>query len=659
MDSISPLPFLVQPTTEQATHEIILVHGFQNPLEKRTQAAKCRQVLESCVLDAARPIRDRVNIRIFVFDGAHILHHGNVALSEAVTDLTTRLEATSKEPSSPLFHRTEEGSLETSSPSSPSRAAVFVAHGIGAWIVKDLLHLLNKGQTQIDPTGLIFLDVPNTLLQQTPLDLLADYFLLEYLHLLSTIFKLDGEEARIRDLRDKLLEVDHAFRKMTDARYGECESIDERDVDNCTFSMKMWCEDVWMSPQPISEPKKPRLEKLQLEEKLREAISMDGFNDPISTPISSPRSSYVTCIDDAPIHPAGESELGHSSPKEGERAAPTGEFSQNNPVCADNDEELEDYRMISRYLSRSSRTESMASGESNQTKRNEDSRDTSESSDWPLKNDKGKGKATAPERLSRIPEEEKSSHADSDYPSSRQRIDEDGAEDEFYSFGKAIRERDAAVRLEDEDAMQLAHHHLELVLWYQQEHFGKQHPKALITKRECINTSMVRGIWFVKPIVRWEKKDLLDVESEMRRVYEGLEEALGPLHRETMVTLAALLSIRVSLVQQKATSWEAMEVILDTLRERLDEPEARTPERLLNTLRIKFKVGISLARIWRHGEAMLEELLEEVDNLGHAVDRKDVEGLSKLRREVTEKVEKLRKQWEEKSSGQKKGGKRS
>ncbi|KAI4862587.1 hypothetical protein F4820DRAFT_460149 [Hypoxylon rubiginosum] len=190
MDSVTPLPFLVAPTTEQAAHEIILVHGFKNPLEKRTQAAKCRKVLESWILDAAKPIRDRVNVRLFVFDSAHILHHGHHALSEAVTELSKRLEATSKEPSSPLSQRTEEESLEaSSSSSSPSRAAVFVAHGIGAWI--------------------------------SPLDLRADYFLLEYLRELSRIFRLDGEEARIRNLRDKLLDVDHAFRKLTDARYGE------------------------------------------------------------------------------------------------------------------------------------------------------------------------------------------------------------------------------------------------------------------------------------------------------------------------------------------------------------------------------------------------------------------------------------------------------
>lgn len=217
-------------------------------------------MLESWILDAAKPIRDRVNVRLFVFDSAHILHHGHHALSEAVTELSKRLEATSKEPSSPLSQRTEEESLEaSSSSSSPSRAAVFVAHGIGAWIVKDLLHLLSKGQNQIDPTGLIFLDVPNDLLHQSPLDLRADYFLLEYLRELSRIFRLDGEEARIRNLRDKLLDVDHAFRKLTDARYGECESIDESDVESCTFSMKMWCENVWMSPQPTSESKKVSL----------------------------------------------------------------------------------------------------------------------------------------------------------------------------------------------------------------------------------------------------------------------------------------------------------------------------------------------------------------------------------------------------------------
>lgn len=232
------------------------MHGFKNHLQKQTQVAKCKEVLESWVLDAAKPLRDQVNVRVFVFDGAHILHHGHVALSEAATELSERLEATRKEPSSPLFRPGEDGSSKAQLPSSlssssfhsSSRAAVFVAHGIGAWIVKELLNLLSsKGEKHIDPTGIIFLDVPNTLIHQATPDLRADYFLLEYLRELSRVFKLNAQEARIRNLRGKLSEVDNAFQKLTDSRYGECESINEDDMDGDTFNMKIWCENVWMS----------------------------------------------------------------------------------------------------------------------------------------------------------------------------------------------------------------------------------------------------------------------------------------------------------------------------------------------------------------------------------------------------------------------------
>ncbi|XXH05433.1 hypothetical protein Hte_011860 [Hypoxylon texense] len=708
MEAVAPLPFLVAPTTDQAVHEIILVHGFKNPLEKRTQAAKCRRVLESWILDAAKPIRNLVNVRIFVFDSAHILHHGHVALLETVTELSKRLEATTKEPTSPLSQRTENFPEAVFSSSSPSRAAVFVAHGIGAWVVKALLHVLSKSQTQIDPTGLIFLDVPNDLLRQSPLDLRADHFLLEYLRELSKIFKLDGDESRIRNLRDKLSEVDHAFRKLTDSRYGECESIDDSDVQSCTFNMKMWCENVWMSPQESKKtlfqkfgglfpcgkrskvkPSLPEPEKLQLEEKLREAISMDGFNDPISSlrpssersshitrAISSLRSSYHTAIEEATIAPTEDGELERSSPKEEENSTPTGDPFENNPAFPDKEEGFEHYRAISRYLARSARAEKKMTAESSQVvvaniRGGEDSMDTSDPPpDWPLKNDKGKGKAVVSRRPSRTTlqgrESLETTHSDRQ-PNRKRTFDEDLSEDddnddddEFYSFEKAVAERDAAVLLEDEEAMRLAQHRLDLVLWHQQERLGERHPRSLVTRRECIATSLVRGTRFAKPAAWWDKKDLLDIESQMRQVHAGLEESLGPLHRETVAALAALLGLRVALVRRGAIPWEAMELVLDVLRERLQlqqegagaGAEARTPDRLLHALRIKFKAGVALTRVWRYGEAMLEELLEETEGLVGKVDddRESAEGLERLRWEVREKMEKLRRQREEEGS---------
>ncbi|OTA60687.1 hypothetical protein K449DRAFT_435081 [Hypoxylon sp. EC38] len=188
MDFISPLPFLVAPTTEQATHDVILLHSFKNNLGKREQATKCREVLKSQVLNLAKPIQDLVNVRVFVFDSAHILHHRHVALSEAVTELSKRIEATSKEPSSPLFRQEgEDGGFDPGSLSS-SQAAVFVAHGLG-----------------------------------TSLDLRIGHFLLEYFRELSTLFRRHGEDA-------KLSEINVVFRRLTDSRYGKCEAINEGDV---------------------------------------------------------------------------------------------------------------------------------------------------------------------------------------------------------------------------------------------------------------------------------------------------------------------------------------------------------------------------------------------------------------------------------------------
>ncbi|KAI1765074.1 hypothetical protein GGR53DRAFT_530020 [Hypoxylon sp. FL1150] len=699
MGRVSPLPFLVAPTAEEAIHEVILVHGFKGHSDKPTQVTKCRELLESWVLDAAKPIRAQVNIRIFVFDGAHILHHGHVALSEAAAELSERLEATRRGYSSPVFcPRVEDGNSEAeilSSSSSvrslSSRASVFIAHGIGTWIVKELLNLLNsKGGTHIDPTGLIFLDVPNTLVHQASPDLRADYFLLEYLRELSRVFKLNAQDARIRNLRAKLSEVDHAFQKLTESRYGECESIEESEADDCTFNMKMWCEDVWMSTPasnktflqymgslfPCGKRSKvqlplPRFGELKLEEKLRESISLEGYNSPISSlksgsepslrpstksseksspklsPIPSPNSSYHTCFDNVPVEPTGDSEPGGNSSGQAKGAQSAGETNRNITTYTDDDEDaLKDWRVISRYLARHTKPRDTRDDATQVTvldrRRDKNCTDTCEPPDWPLRDEhKGKEKATVIERPPKIPEGRKSSETQSSRRSRRSRTDKNHGDDEVYDFDKAIIDRDAAVLLEDEDALQLAQHRLELVLWHQQQHFGKDHPKALITQRECIATSLVRGIWFVKPIANWEKKDLLEIESQMRQVYSGLEESLGPLDRETMVALAVLLSIRVSLVQKQAIPWEAMELVLDMLKERQGAPEARTPERLLHTLRTKYKVGISLTRIWRYGDAMLEELLKEIVNLEGRVDCESVEGLSQLRREVKAKIEGL------------------
>ncbi|KAI0178981.1 hypothetical protein GGR52DRAFT_283820 [Hypoxylon sp. FL1284] len=347
MESTSSLPFLVQPTTAQAAHEIILVHGFKIPPEKRTKAARCREALESWVLDAAEPMKTQVNVRVFVYDSAHIFHHGHIAFSEVVANLSKRLEATCAEPFSPLSRQRGANSpTASSSTCSPSRAAIFIAHGIGAWVVKSLL---GRSTNQIDPTGLIFLDVLDTPPHQTPLDLPAENFLVEYLRKVSTVFKLHGEEVRIIGLRDKLLEVDHAFQRLADTRYGPCTSINEADTGRCTYSMKMWCENVWMSARsttvsnetcmkkmnkllPRANRSKrrmsaPKLDKLQLKGKIREAISMDGFNDPVSSPVSSlipstTASSYHTCIDDATLPPlrlSGDGELDFRFPESGDK----------------------------------------------------------------------------------------------------------------------------------------------------------------------------------------------------------------------------------------------------------------------------------------------------------------------------------------------------
>ncbi|KAK6949574.1 hypothetical protein Daesc_009657 [Daldinia eschscholtzii] len=191
---------------------------------------------------ATDPIRDRVNVRTFAFDGDHVLHNGKHGLSEATIELSRKFAATSEDLSSPLFRSRADDKA--------SRAAVFIAHGLGTWVVKDFLVLFRKASNRVDPTGLVFLDAPETPPNMTPVDVRSSSAVSRYLFELADIYKTQVMPLKVNELQDKLRVIDMNFRLLTNSRYGVCEEAKELHEDRIVYTMKMWYDNIWMSSTP-------------------------------------------------------------------------------------------------------------------------------------------------------------------------------------------------------------------------------------------------------------------------------------------------------------------------------------------------------------------------------------------------------------------------
>ncbi|KAI1378870.1 hypothetical protein F4677DRAFT_443352 [Hypoxylon crocopeplum] len=607
MDLTTPLPFLRRPPRGGlVTHEIILVHGFKTHTNQLTRPAKCREILETWIKLATNPLRDWVNVRTFAIDSAHILHNGQAALSAATIELARCLTVIQQDQQSPLFHLRAEFSHPRNH---PSRAVVFIAHGIGTWVVKDFLISLRRSGRRLDPAGLIFLDGPEFLPSLTPVDALTGPVLLRYLQKLSDTFDLGIKLSRPHDLISELRDIDHNFKTLTSICYGPCEELGDSDDSRISYSLKLWFDHIWMSSRPLltvgnsnvksfakgigsffsakskTDLRVQKLEALKLEESLREAISVVGYHDLRHNLIST-----------TPIGSPG----------------------------------------VQRVPSARSVSSMSASGRSHRS-------------------DKGKGKETrdiSSPRLGRsssmkpstlLPILERNEYQ-MDPPERRQNDnDDDGRfDDKFYDLDDAVKQRDEAVAQDDEAVIRAAQHRLELVLWHQQGFLGKRDPRTLLTLREVVATSLVSGVWNGKPIGRWEAADFLAIERDMRFAYEGLDEALGPVDRATMEALAMVLTIRVSLVERKDIPWSAMVEVVDMLQHRFESPEARAPARVLDTLSLRYRVACTLAHVWSRGGAMLDELLAETEGLVGTVEEEYFDRLSELRVDLKKKIAELR-----------------
>ncbi|KAI8964572.1 hypothetical protein F5Y11DRAFT_363591 [Daldinia sp. FL1419] len=608
LDSIPPaLDVLIHGTPGKLlTHEIILVHGFKVSFDDQKRLSKFRNVLEQWIISATETVRDRVNVRTFAFDGAHVLYNGHNGISDAIIEFAKQLAVTSVDLDSPLFCRTVKKGIDRERERNrASRSVVFIAHGLGIWVVKELLVLYRNSENCYNPTGLIFLDVPELTSNTTPIDMQTESAISQYLYELAEIYKIQAMPFKIRELQSTLLLTDASFKLLSDSRYGKCETLKGNEGDRDIFIMKMWCDSIWMSSNPrlkiessviktlkrgvhnmihfdktteLAEQVK-KLEAMKLTESIQEAISSQGFRD---------------------VNP--DDELVDSEP------------------------------IIDLYAS---------SGRSR----------------YSPGNGKGKQKATSPSTsprrhgfltpsssmtpLPKIPEENELENHPEDAFGSCSKIDEKCHTEDFYDFDDAMAQINAAAKSNDQEAIIAAQSRLQLVKWHQCEELGKDHPKVFITQREIISTNLAHGMRNGKPTEDWTRDEFCDLHDEMRQTFEGLEESIGTHHRETIESLAMLFCVRVLLVKNKIFPWAAVVSLREMLNDRLDE-RSKTPEEISHSLHIKYRAGITLAQISEHGDFMLADLLREVeDHLLTAASNHVVELLT-LRSNILKKIPEMR-----------------
>ncbi|KAI1463175.1 uncharacterized protein F4812DRAFT_469459 [Daldinia caldariorum] len=589
------------------THEIILVHGFKSHLDDEKRLYKFRNLLENWVKLTTDSIRDRVNIRTFAFDGDHILHNGKHGLSDATIKLSRKFATTCEDPSSPLFRRRVEEGDRDREHDRASRSAVFIAHGLGTWVVKDFLVLFRKAKNRVDPTGLIFLDGPDTPPNMTPIDVRSESAVSQYLYELTEIYKIQATPFKVNELQDKLRTIDMNFRLLTNSRYGVCEEARDKYEERSVYTMKMWCDNLWMSSNPRLATESSKMKSF-----------MRGVNNLM-------RVEKVTKM---------EEQLKKLEPLKLtmclEEATALHKFYDIQP-----DDGRDDIEAVTN--STASQSSSYQAPDAEKGKQKADSSSSISTSRRGILTPSNSMKP-----LPKIPEEREAEHHHEQAYGFRPSTTNNSRGEKFYDFDDAVAQRNEAADSDDQDALAAAQSRLQLVKRHQEQHLGKTHLKVLITQREIITTSLASGVWNGKRMETWGRDDFRGIEDEMHHAFRGLEESLGPLHRETLESLSVLFSVRVSLVKVDVLPRDAVAEILDTAMQRLRDRAAGMPDLALDTLKIKYKVAVSLAQISEQGDAMLEELLKETEGLILTAGRRSVGELTALRSNVLERIAEVR-----------------
>ncbi|KAI1087281.1 hypothetical protein F5B19DRAFT_80985 [Rostrohypoxylon terebratum] len=188
------------------------------------------------------------------------------------------------------------------------RAAIIVAHGLGIWVVKRSLTLMNGEVNQIEPMGFFFYDVPRV--RDPIVSISTRPELNRYLHDFSKIFNMELVQGKLPGLMTGMTTIDEVFHSLMVASYGLCEEIGDRQGGGVSYTARSMCNNIWTSASPILTFEKSRgiqdfarhvqslllgcrlnteepvrkLEDLGLGKEISETISGRGFHDPSQIP---------------------------------------------------------------------------------------------------------------------------------------------------------------------------------------------------------------------------------------------------------------------------------------------------------------------------------------------------------------------------------------
>ncbi|KAI1806557.1 hypothetical protein F4811DRAFT_550792 [Daldinia bambusicola] len=596
-------------TVNTVTHEIILVHGFKSHSDDQKRLYKFRSLLENWVKLATDPIRNRVNVRTFAFDGDHVLHNGKHGLSDATMELSRKFETTCEDASSPLFQRRVEEANRDREHDRASRSAIFIAHGLGTWVVKDFLVLFRKSENHVDPTGLIFLDAPDTPPNMTPIDVRSESAVTRYLYEFTEIYKIQAIPFKINELQDKLRAIDMNFRLLTNTRYGVCEEAKDMYEERSVYTMKMWCDNLWMSSNP-----RLRTESSKMKSLIR------GVNNMMRLEKATKMEEQLKKLEPLKLTQCLQ------------EATAVHKFYDIQP-----DDSRDDIEAATNPIASQSSSYQSPDAEKGKQKANSPSN--------PSRRHGLLTPSNSMKPLPQIPEEREAEHHHEQaygFRPSTAANNNNSHDERFYDFDDAVAQRNQAAETDDQEALATAQSRLQLVKWHQEQTLGKTHPAVLVTQREIVATGLAAGLRGGKPMEQWAEDDFRGVEEDMHHAFRGLDEALGPLHGETLESLAALFGVRVLLARAGVRPWDAVASTLDMVGQRLRERATGTPGLVLDTLRIKYKVGLSLAQVSERGDAMLEDLLRETEDLILTAGRRSVGELTALRSNVLERIAEVR-----------------
>ncbi|KAH6658182.1 hypothetical protein BKA67DRAFT_207677 [Truncatella angustata] len=137
------------PERNGQTHNIFLIHGFAT-----NKFIYFREVLENWVSKSSRTANKPVLVRAFRFDATSVIEDGSKALlgeSKRLRDSLTRWVEDSQSEGSTAA--TAAMSMDTR-----SETIFFIAHGLGSWIVKDVLASPSSGSITSAPIDVALMD---------------------------------------------------------------------------------------------------------------------------------------------------------------------------------------------------------------------------------------------------------------------------------------------------------------------------------------------------------------------------------------------------------------------------------------------------------------------------------------------------------------------